>query len=91
VLGIPCLTLRENTERPITVTQGTNVIVGTDSSKIVEQADRTLADAGRPHRVPDLWDGKAADRIVEAVRVFLRSPSSGVRSQGPGRVRKPHS
>jgi UDP-N-acetylglucosamine 2-epimerase (non-hydrolysing) len=66
VLGIPCLTLRENTERPITVEVGTNVLVGTDPEKILAEADRALAAAPRG-RVPELWDGRTADRIVAAV------------------------
>jgi UDP-N-acetylglucosamine 2-epimerase (non-hydrolysing) len=63
VLGVPCLTLRPNTERPATVEQGTNRVVGTDPEKVVAAAEETLA---RPPegRVPDLWDGRAAERIA---------------------------
>ena len=68
VLGIPCLTLRENTERPITVEQGTNILVGTDPDRILRAARAALErPAGEAHPVPELWDGKAAGRIVEAV------------------------
>lgn len=68
VLGIPCLTLRENTERPITVSQGTNRLVGSDPQTIIREAIRALEQQrGGPHRVPDLWDGHTAGRIVEAV------------------------
>jgi UDP-N-acetylglucosamine 2-epimerase (non-hydrolysing) len=78
VLGIPCLTLRDTTERPITVEQGTNVLVGTDAQAIVREADRAL---GRPlgggHQVPDLWDGHAAERIVAAVTERLASGPGG--------------
>ena len=65
VLGVPCLTLRENTERPVTVTEGTNRVVGLDPRVIVEAARADLmARADRtPHR-PELWDGKAAGRIA---------------------------
>ncbi len=63
-LGVPCLTLRPNTERPITITHGTNTVVGTDPAAIVEHARRVLA-APRPHQptIPG-WDGRAAERIV---------------------------
>ncbi len=67
-LGIPCLTLRENTERPVTVALGTNVIVGTDPHRIVTEAVRILEGGGRTARIPPLWDGRAAARIVEAIR-----------------------
>jgi len=63
-LGVPCLTLRENTERPVTVTHGTNRIVGTSPGRIVEAA-REVFDAPRPRPMaPPLWDGRAAERIV---------------------------
>lgn len=64
VLGIPCLTLRENTERPVTVTEGTNVVVGTNEESIVGEAYRILNEKNRKGRIPELWDGKAAERIV---------------------------
>ncbi len=64
-LGVPCLTLRENTERPVTISQGTNLLVGTDPGKIVAAARDTLAGRGKTGRVPPLWDGRAAARIVD--------------------------
>jgi UDP-N-acetylglucosamine 2-epimerase (non-hydrolysing) len=67
-LGIPCLTLRENTERPITVTEGTNQVVGTDTQRILDGFRKALAATGTP-RKPDLWDGRTAERIA---RVLLR-------------------
>jgi len=70
-LGILCLTLRENTERPVTIEVGTNVLVGTDPARILAEAERALAPRTSPSRVPDLWDGKTAPRIVEAVRARL--------------------
>jgi UDP-N-acetylglucosamine 2-epimerase (non-hydrolysing) len=66
VLGVPCLTLRENTERPITVTEGTNRVVGRDPERIVAEARRILQDGVEPRR-PALWDGKAGERIAAAV------------------------
>ncbi|MGI9067512.1 MAG: non-hydrolyzing UDP-N-acetylglucosamine 2-epimerase [Pyrinomonadaceae bacterium] len=67
VLGIPCLTLRENTERPITVMTGTNTIVGTDPEKIIAAAFAALNETVRqPVSIP-LWDGRTAERIVAAL------------------------
>ncbi len=64
-LGVPCLTLRENTERPITVTEGTNQLVGRDRTKIVACVREILAGKSKVGSVPRLWDGHAAERIVE--------------------------
>lgn len=67
ILGVPCLTLRENTERPVTITHGTNRLVGTDPARILAAVDETLA-APRPEgRRPELWDGRAAERIVDTL------------------------
>jgi UDP-N-acetylglucosamine 2-epimerase (non-hydrolysing) len=67
-LGVPCLTLRENTERPITVEQGTNQVVGLDPESIVAAAEAIVADGHSiPARAPELWDGRAAERIVTAL------------------------
>jgi UDP-N-acetylglucosamine 2-epimerase (non-hydrolysing) len=67
VLGIPCLTLRENTERPVTITEGTNILVGTDPEKIIEESTKILSGKGKSGRIPKFWDGKAAERIVEII------------------------
>jgi UDP-N-acetylglucosamine 2-epimerase (non-hydrolysing) len=67
-LGIPCVTLRENTERPITVDQGTNTIVGTDPDKIKACVDDIIATGGKSGRIPEYWDGKAALRIVADIK-----------------------
>jgi UDP-N-acetylglucosamine 2-epimerase (non-hydrolysing) len=67
VLGVPCLTLRENTERPITVEVGTNQLVGVDRERIVRAAMDILDGHEKSGRIPEGWDGKAAERIVEAL------------------------
>ena len=66
-LGIPCLTLRENTERPITVELGTNVLVGWDSERIVSAYRDIAADRYKQGQIPPLWDGHTADRIVDVL------------------------
>ena len=67
-LGIPCLTLRENTERPVTITEGTNLLTGTDSERVLAAADEILAGRGKKGKVPALWDGQAAHRIVRILQ-----------------------
>jgi UDP-N-acetylglucosamine 2-epimerase (non-hydrolysing) len=67
VLGIPCLTLRNNTERPVTVEQGTNILVGMDPDKIVAESENILAGRAKKGKVPPLWDGHAAHRILEVL------------------------
>lgn len=68
VLVVPCLTIRPNTERPITVTEGTNTIVGADRMRIVAESRKILRGHGKQGRVPKYWDGKAAERIVQVLR-----------------------
>jgi UDP-N-acetylglucosamine 2-epimerase (non-hydrolysing) len=63
-LGVPCVTIRENTERPVTVEEGSNVLAGTNPDKIIEEARKVLSGKGKQGRRPALWDGKAAERIV---------------------------
>lgn len=67
-LQIPCITMRTSTERPVTAQVGSNEVVGTDGTKIIELAQRMLAGTWKESRVPDLWDGRAAERIVEVLR-----------------------
>ena len=74
-LGVPCLTLRENTERPITVAEGTNIIVGTDPGRIIGAVNEILASGGKTGRVPPLWDGHAAERIAAHIGEFFEISS----------------
>jgi len=76
-LGVPCLTLRENTERPITVTEGTNEIVGTDPQAIEEAIERLRSEPPREGRRPELWDGDAAVRIVDILERDLTARPDG--------------
>jgi UDP-N-acetylglucosamine 2-epimerase (non-hydrolysing) len=66
-LGVPCITIRENTERPITIDEGTNVLAGTDPHRIKEEAHRVLSGNAKIGRRPDLWDGRSAERIVRVL------------------------
>ena len=70
-LGVPCITIRENTERPVTVDEGSNVLVGTDPLRIVAEARKILRGEGKQGRRPQLWDGKAAERIVAILAAEL--------------------
>ncbi len=72
VLGVPCLTLRENTERPITISEGTNRLVGSDPAKIVEEAFDILDHPPKAGRIPEYWDGRAADRIADVLDRTIR-------------------
>jgi len=67
VLGVPCITIRPNTERPITCTEGTNVLVGNDPQKVLDAANSILYGPALNGRVPEKWDGRAAERIVETL------------------------
>ncbi len=72
-LGVPCVTLRENTERPVTVSEGTNTIVGSDPDAIRRVFQQIMSGRGKAGRIPELWDGKAAQRIVAALDAWLFS------------------
>ena len=77
-LGIPCLTVRENTERPITVEQGTNVLVGRDLARLRYEAEQILGGHRKESRIPPLWDGHAAERIAEILIRKYRESSESV-------------
>jgi len=68
ILQVPCLTLRHNTERPVTIEEGTNLLVGTDKDRILEAFHRVRRGEWKPAGPPKLWDGRAAERIVEIIR-----------------------
>ena len=69
-LRVPCITLRESTERPITTEEGTNTVVGTDPEKIMACYREVMETGGKSGCAPEFWDGKAAERIVEILRVW---------------------
>jgi len=79
-LGVPCLTVRENTERPITVEFGTNEVVGRDIGRIIRAIEKVLAGDRKPRAVLPFWDGHAAERIAEVIV-----------SDDPVRSGRPHS
>lgn len=76
-LGVPCITIRENTERPITVNEGTNILAGTRPERILTAVDNILGGHGKQGRRPHLWDGNAAHRIVEILTRELQSWNQG--------------
>jgi len=66
-LGVPCLTVRESTERPATITLGTNILIGQDMARLRLEVARILAGQVKPGKIPPLWDGQAAERIAEVI------------------------
>jgi UDP-N-acetylglucosamine 2-epimerase (non-hydrolysing) len=73
VMGIPCLTLRDTTERPETVVTGTNELIGTDPRAIAPALDRLFAGHWKQGSVPEKWDGRSAIRIVEHLEALLKT------------------
>jgi len=67
VYGIPCITIRENTERPVTIWEGTNELAGTDTSKIINFAEQILDGKWKTGKIPELWDGHTAERIIDCI------------------------
>jgi len=80
VLGVPCITLRENTERPVTIEAGCNHVAGNEPAGIRGAIDSALNRNGAEIRTPELWDGRASQRIVEVLRQFLLRPGAEVRA-----------
>ena len=76
-LGVPCITIRENTERPITVDQGTNTLVGIDPQAIVAAARSVLDTGGKGGRIPEFWDGRCAERIAAHLHDWLLRDKAG--------------
>ena len=81
-LGVPCVTIRENTERPITVDQGTNTLVGIDPKAIVAGACSVLDTGGKGGRIPELWDGRCAERIAAHLHDWLLRGRAGPPAEG---------
>lgn len=79
-LGVPCLTMRPNTERPVTVTEGTSTLVGSDAEKLRVHLNEVLNNTYKQGKCPDLWDGKAAERIAQ----ILVNEYAGKQSSNPG-------
>lgn len=71
MLGVPCLTLRDNTERPETVTIGTNELIGTDPARLAPALERVMSGRWKKGAIPELWDGRCAERIVEVLERLL--------------------
>ena len=66
-MGVPCLTVREKTERPVTVEVGTNTLVGADPERLRGEVEKILSGRWKQGKIPPLWDGRAAERIAEVV------------------------
>jgi len=73
VMGVPCMTLRNSTERPETVIQGTNELLGTDPAALAPAFERLCAGHWKKGSIPDRWDGRSAERIVQALELLLRA------------------
>jgi UDP-N-acetylglucosamine 2-epimerase (non-hydrolysing) len=80
-LSVPCLTMRENTERPVTVSEGTNTLVGRDRARISASVEEILATGGKRGRTPELWDGRAAERIASHLAQWLAARGMAIESR----------
>ncbi len=79
-LGVPCLTVRENTERPVTVTAGSNILVGRDMNRLRSELEIILQTGGKPCSVPELWDGHTAERIAAIIGQSRRKHPAGAKN-----------
>jgi UDP-N-acetylglucosamine 2-epimerase (non-hydrolysing) len=70
-LGVPCITLRKNTERPITVDEGTNTIAGQEPGRILNAFEEVMTSGGKAGRIPEFWDGRAAVRIAQVIQRWM--------------------
>lgn len=86
-LGVPCFTLRENTERPVTVTHGTNILIGHDMALLRENVDKVVAGSAKKGTQPPLWDGKASERIAAIVTENSETDIAFPRKQVPEQPR----
>ncbi len=78
ILGIPCVTIRENTERPVTISEGTNILAGVQKEGVIKAARAALDGNGRAGKRPEGWDGKASERIVGILLQHLQKRIGGV-------------
>ncbi|HZV21149.1 MAG TPA: UDP-N-acetylglucosamine 2-epimerase (non-hydrolyzing) [Hyphomicrobiales bacterium] len=83
-LGTPCFTFRDNTERPITIEQGTNTLVGTSAFRLIEAVETLLSGGGKKGSIPEKWDGKAAIRIADGIAEFFAPQAVGPQHDARG-------
>ncbi len=76
VLKVPCITLRENTERPVTVKEGSNYLIGMNINEIMPTVDMILSGRGKVSKIPKYWDGRAGDRIIEHLVKYFRKKTT---------------
>jgi UDP-N-acetylglucosamine 2-epimerase (non-hydrolysing) len=81
-LGVPCLTLRDNTERPVTVTAGTNMLIGSDNKKLHWELVKILEGKAKSGTIPPLWDGHAGERIAEVLCRLPVNPNDSAQLRG---------
>jgi UDP-N-acetylglucosamine 2-epimerase (non-hydrolysing) len=82
ILGIPCVTIRRNTERPVTISEGTNVLAGTERHRILQAVARALDGSAPAPRFPERWDGRAGERIVRILMAYLGCGDAAIPARG---------